>query len=173
MDVGTIVSWIQLAIWAIAVVAVVIRVQRGEAEVPSFLKNNPVIGIVIALGICGSLASLYLHYTHPRIVEVVVEKPVEKIVEKKVLVSQECPNPKQSQTKRDKSKDDAAQTPQRLDCGGGNCAVSTGQQGGITAGQINVTSVRSLTPEEKTQLTNDLKKKPARLPYGQWKVGRH
>ncbi|MGC2170409.1 MAG: hypothetical protein WA555_05705 [Candidatus Sulfotelmatobacter sp.] len=76
MDVGTIVGWTQLALWAVAVFVFIIRVQRGEAKMPVFLKNNLVIGIVIALGICGSLASLYLHYVHPRVVEKVVEKLV-------------------------------------------------------------------------------------------------
>jgi len=37
------------------------------------------------------------------------------------------------------------QPPNTLDCGGGNCAVSTGQQGGITAGQINIDTDRALT----------------------------
>jgi hypothetical protein len=36
----------------------------------------------------------------------------------------------------------------KLDCEGGNCAVSNGQQGGITAGQINIGDVaKRLSPE--------------------------
>lgn len=41
---------------------------------------------------------------------------------------------------------------------GANCAQSSGQTGGITAGQINMTVVRSLTAEEKVRLTDVLKK---------------
>jgi len=76
MDIGTLASWIQVGIWIVAVIAFVVRVQRGEARMPALLKNNLLIGIVIALGICGSIASVYLHYTHPKIVEKIVEKPV-------------------------------------------------------------------------------------------------
>ncbi|MGA9863728.1 MAG: hypothetical protein WA383_19790 [Terriglobales bacterium] len=34
------------------------------------------------------------------------------------------------------------------DCGGGNCAVSSGQTGGVTAGQINVDTDRHLAPKQ-------------------------
>jgi hypothetical protein len=42
--------------------------------------------------------------------------------------------------------------PVSQDCGGGNCAVSVGQQGGITAGAINVNSDRHLTDNQKAAL---------------------
>jgi hypothetical protein len=84
----------------------------------------------------------------PKIVERIVEKPVEKIEEKTVLVPQECP--KTTEAKRDKPRGATTTTtarpspPQQLDCGGGNCAMSTGQQGGITAGQIELTTAPPL-----------------------------
>jgi hypothetical protein len=34
------------------------------------------------------------------------------------------------------------------DCGGGNCAVSSGQTGGVTAGQINIDTDRHLAPKQ-------------------------
>ena len=74
MDVGTVVSWIQVAIWIVAIIIFIVRVVRGEARLPALLNNNLLLGIVIALGICGSVASLYLHYHYPRIV--VVEKQI-------------------------------------------------------------------------------------------------
>jgi hypothetical protein len=40
------------------------------------------------------------------------------------------------------------QLPIRQDCGGGNCAASVGQQGGVTAGQINVDTDRHLSPKQ-------------------------
>jgi hypothetical protein len=76
LDIGTFVSWIQVGLWTVAVIAFIVKVQRGEARMPRILNNNLLIGVVIALGTCGSIASVYLHYAHPRIVEKIVEKAV-------------------------------------------------------------------------------------------------
>jgi hypothetical protein len=106
------------------------------------------VGLSVAFSGYGFFRAL-----RPKIVERVVEKPVEKIVEK--VVPQECPpvpsatlkhstKPKrspQSDTLKGKTvtKTDApSEPPIKQDCGGGNCAASVGQQGGVTAGQINV-----------------------------------
>src|SRR5271166_230387 len=134
MDIGTIVNWIQVAIWVVAVGAFIVKVQRGEANMPAFLKNNLFIGVVIALGICGSIASVYLHYAHPKIVEKIVEKPVDRIVEK--IVPAECP-PTQTVRPvgklRPKTSTPTQPTPgQTQFCEGGNCAQSSGQTGGVT-----------------------------------------
>ncbi len=59
MDIGTVVSWIQVAIWAVAVAIFVVRVQRGGARMPALLRNNLLIGMVIALG-CVVLSHLYI-----------------------------------------------------------------------------------------------------------------
>ena len=97
MDVGTIVSWIQVALWLVAIASFVGRLARGETEIPTGMKkalsSEWFIGTVILLGLLGSGASVYLWYAHPKIVTktVVVEKPVEKIIEK--LVPQDCPKP--------------------------------------------------------------------------------
>jgi len=102
------------------------------------------------VSLCLSAAAVY-YFARPRIVT--IEKPVEKVVEK--LVPQECPsNPVPGRQHSDKSKalsqptvvrgtpvtktDAPSQPPIQQDCEGGNCAASVGQQGGITAGQINV-----------------------------------
>lgn len=106
--------------------------------------------VAAALGMSGY--GFYRSY-RPKIVEKIVERPVEKVVEK--LIPQECPQtsvPSRQHSDKPKTlsqstvvkgvpvtKSDAAnQPPIQQDCGGGNCAASVGQQGGITAGQLNV-----------------------------------
>lgn len=82
-----------------------------------------------------------------------MEKPVEKVVEK--LIPQECPSTSASSRQHSGkpkilappsvlrgtpvTKSNAqSQPPIQQDCGGGNCASSVWQQGGITTGQLNV-----------------------------------
>lgn len=95
------------------------------------------------------------HFFKPRVVEKQV--PVEKLVEK--LVPEDCPQPKpvatHSVTSKPKDNPKKAVTPPiTQDCGGGNCAASVGQQGGITAGQINYGAVdRHLSPQTEAALT--------------------
>jgi hypothetical protein len=120
------------------------------------LSKNWKLAIMLGLVAASLGMSSYGFYRsyQPKIVEKTVEKPVEKVVEK--LVPQECPlNPipsrqhfnRQSKTLPQPTvlrgtpvtKTDAPnQPPIQQDCGGGNCAASVGQQGGITAGQVNV-----------------------------------
>jgi hypothetical protein len=96
--------------------------------------------VVASLGMNG-----YSFYrsTRPKIVEKVIEKPVDRIVEK--IVQPQCPKVetvKPRAQKKDKSATGSVplasspQPPMTQDCGGGNCAQSNGQTGGITAGQI-------------------------------------
>jgi len=106
---------------------------------------------LVASSLCLSSYSFY-RSLHPKIVEKIVEKPVDRIVEK--LVPQECPStPVSSRQHSDKPKTPPPprstalrgtpvtipdQPPIQQECVGGNCAASVGQQGGITAGQVNV-----------------------------------
>ena len=71
---------------------------------------------------------------HERIIEKPVEKIVEKIVERDVPIP--CPKLIPPKTAK-KATDNKADL--KIDCGGGNCAQSQGQQGGITAGAIITT----------------------------------
>jgi len=132
---------------------------------PAFLKNNLFIGVVIALGICGSIASVYLHYAHPKIVEKIVEKPVDRIVEK--IVPAECP-PTQTVRPvgklRPKTSTPTQPTPgQTQFCEGGNCAQSSGQTGGVTAGVFVDTPPLKLTWAVRESVSD----KPADFPYAQ------
>jgi hypothetical protein len=59
----------------------------------------------------------------------------------------------------------AQQPPITQDCGGGNCAASVGQQGGITAGQINVGAVpKHISPQDASAVTDYLLKAKNNLP---------
>jgi hypothetical protein len=83
MDVGTIVAWIQLVLWALAVIAAAIKVAKDWKK-GGFVQVVPQKGVYILLliGLAVSGASLYFNQC-PRVVQ------VEKIVEK--LVPQACP----------------------------------------------------------------------------------
>jgi type IV secretory pathway VirB10-like protein len=50
----------------------------------------------------------------------------------------------------------ASLPPMQQDCGGGNCAQSTGQQGGVTAGQINI----GTPPPPEVRLVSVYKNRP-------------
>jgi hypothetical protein len=143
--------------------AVVALIIAGIAALANVVKTLPELGINIRIfgrtlvplentprrhkawgSIFVSLASLVLcagafyYFFHPRVVEKIVEKPIEKIVEK--IVPAQCPSP-QKPDKVKSTKPTALATPTppvQQDCGGGNCAVSVGQQGGITGGQITI-----------------------------------
>jgi hypothetical protein len=109
--------------------------------IPYFRARQAWIAIAVALISLGISVAAFYYFFHPRVVEKIVEKPVEKIVEKPV--SQPCPKPDSPPKPSKKTSDKKAQEekpPIQQDCGGGNCAASVGQQGGITAGQINIGS---------------------------------
>jgi hypothetical protein len=85
----------------------------------------------------------------------------------------ECPPDKSTPSpsnpvKTDKPKPISEHLPIQQNCDGGNCATSIGQQGGITAGQINlgppplklVYSIRELHDEEQPVFGFDRKKCP-------------
>jgi hypothetical protein len=97
--------------------------------------------IMLALVASSLGLSLYSFYRsrHPKIVEKIIEKPVEKIVEKPVdrIVEKTLPCPKAKITTPKKAENGDPPS-MKQDCGGGNCAQSSGQQGGITAGQVNI-----------------------------------
>jgi hypothetical protein len=105
---------------------------------------------LVGLTLCFSGYGFY-RSLRPLVVEKVVEKPVDKIVS----VPQECPPVPNPSTKPKRSSQSAilkgkpvtrthapSEPPIKQDCVGGNCAASVGQQGGVTAGQINVTHGR-------------------------------
>jgi len=141
MDIGSVVSWIQVGLWIVAVALFVGRVVRGEIQMPlvkRLLGSNWIIGTVIVLGFLGSATEVYLRLYRPKIVTQLVERPVEKIIEKPVnrIVEKVVPCPK-PRTAIPKKTENESPPPMKQDCGGGNCAQSSGQQGGITAGQVN------------------------------------
>lgn len=115
----------------------------GAASMPSRKwKLVIMLGLVaLSLGLTG-----YAFYRslRPKIVEKIIEKPVDRIVEKEKIVPAECPKPPTAEKAKKAKKDNAppAGTPQQppmtQDCGGGNCAQSSGQTGGVTAGAVIV-----------------------------------
>jgi hypothetical protein len=82
----------------------------------------------------------------PKTIEKVIEKPVDRIVEREKIVAADCPNANSRQAneagKPGRNTAVPMSPPQQLpitqDCGGGNCAASVGQSGGVTAGSINL-----------------------------------
>jgi hypothetical protein len=67
MDIGIVVSWIQAAIWLLAVALWIGRIVRGEATMHPLLKrafsSNGLIGTVVILGLIMSGISLYMSYS--------------------------------------------------------------------------------------------------------------
>jgi hypothetical protein len=67
MDIGTLVSWIQVVIWVVAVGLWLGRIARGEKTMPLWLKrafsSNGLVGIVIVLGLIMSGISLYMSHS--------------------------------------------------------------------------------------------------------------
>jgi hypothetical protein len=118
--------------------------------IPYFRARQAWIAIIVALISLGISAGAFYYFFRPRVVEKIVEKPVEKIVERQV--PQDCSKLSVPQVKNGNLKKGtipvALQPEQKLDCGGGNCAQSSGQQGGITAGQLNIDTDRRLTPKQ-------------------------
>lgn len=82
----------------------------------------------------------FYYFFRPRVVEKIVEKPVDRIVEK--IVQKDCPKTEPVNKSKHLSipnQDPKTAPPLSQECAlGANCAQSTGQSGGITAGQINV-----------------------------------
>lgn len=70
-DIGTIVSWIQTALWILAGLRWLgLRAKRRNTggSLPSGKSDKLLIGLIVA-GLVASAASLYWNYKHPRIVE--------------------------------------------------------------------------------------------------------
>lgn len=94
MDIGTVVSWIQLGMWLLATVLFIGRLVRGEVKMSPRLKNiassNLLIGVVILLGIVGSGASLYVNYTRNHFVDVSDIDPHKDLefVERKTFINE-------------------------------------------------------------------------------------
>jgi hypothetical protein len=97
----------------------------------------------------------------PHVIEKIVEKPVDRVVEKERIVQAECPKTDTKGTAKAKANKDSPpvtppqQPPIKQDCGAGNCAASVGQQGGVTAGQINIDTDRRLTPKQLADIGAD------------------
>ncbi|MGO9087024.1 MAG: hypothetical protein ACLP6G_23570 [Terriglobales bacterium] len=127
-----------------------IKPQAADGGVAMPLSRRWKLAIMLILVAASWGLSIHSFYRsrHPRIVEKTVEKPVEKIVEKFTQI----PCPKVAvPTLRGSSKNgtEASQPPIKQDCGGGNCAASVGQSGGVTAGSINIGTVEQRIPEDK------------------------
>jgi hypothetical protein len=110
----------------------------AELSIPNPRKKPWIALALVTVSACFSAGALY-YFFRPRIHETVVERPVEKLIEKQAPIP--CPKRAPEQSKRSAPKTQAEQEPQppiEQECGGGNCAASLGQQGGVTAGQINL-----------------------------------
>ena len=93
--------------------------------------------MVLSLGMSGYG---YYRALRPKIIEKIIEKPVERIVERQ-CPKLECPEltKASNQGLKVKHPQSPAAPPLSQECApGANCAQSSGQSGGITAGQINV-----------------------------------
>jgi hypothetical protein len=156
---------------ALQALGIDVRLQKRSPLPPEALAfRNPSRKARVALGLsllsaCLSSFAAY-HFFRPRLVEKTVEKPVDRIVEK--MVPADCPKvPNDAETKGPVKKASnggalsaapgTKQPPQTQFCEGGNCAQSTGQTGGVTAGQINIGSpVRHLSESDTQQLKSRL-----------------
>lgn len=65
MEIGNIVSWIQLGVWVLAVVYWIARIMTGKTQmhplVKKTLSSNLLMGIIVILGLGLSVMSLYLN----------------------------------------------------------------------------------------------------------------
>jgi hypothetical protein len=144
MDIGSIVAWIQLSLWVVALsgiaIAYIRKLRSGETNVPSILSSPRLLWTILVVGLLVSCGSLLFNY-RPRVIRVerIVEKPVDRVVEK--IVQADCPKPTRAKLPANKTKSTTSAPPQQPEtqfCEGGNCAQTSGQTGGITAGQINL-----------------------------------
>jgi hypothetical protein len=118
----------------------------GRDKVP--LANAPRrqkawIGVALSLASLALCGGAFYYFFRPRVVDKIIEKPVDRIVEK--VVEKDCPKsttPSVNKPKRSSTTAPAPSVPlptPTQECQGGNCAISNGQQGGITAGLIEGT----------------------------------
>ncbi len=140
--------------------------------IPYFRARQAWIAIVVALISLGVSVGAFYYFFRPRTVERVVEKQVEK------LVPAPCPkqqalgvkpilggkSPKKNKHADASAPRQAQQPPQTQFCEGGNCAQSTGQSGGITAGLVLVDTPPLAI---KWAAQNAVSDKPAEFPYAQ------
>ena len=91
----------------------------------------------MALLSLGLSAGAFYYFFRPRIVEKIAEKPVDRIVEK--VVPAQCPAPMPPATVKAHTlpSPDNSRTVEHVTQGAGS-AFSVGQQGGVTAGTINL-----------------------------------
>lgn len=100
MDLSDVVNYGTVASWVFGAILFIGRIiesrKRGEpmtpAWLPKALASNVVLGLIITLGLVGSLTQAYLYYKHPKIVEKIVEKPVDRVVERVVEKQVPCPS---------------------------------------------------------------------------------
>ncbi len=108
--------------------------------IPYFRARQAWIAIIVAAISLGVSVGAFYYFFRPRVVEKIVEKPVDRIVEK--VVQRDCPKTEpvsKSKHLGGPNQDPKTTRPLSQECApGANCAQSTGQSGGITAGQINV-----------------------------------
>lgn len=137
---------------------------------PSILGSPRPLWAILVVGLLLSFGSLYFNY-RPRVIRVekIVEKPVDRVVEK--VVQQDCPkmlpaksNHVQSPANAPIPSPGSAKTsspPISQECApGSNCAISNGQQGGITAGQVNIDTRQHLVLTDAQQVAITASMKP-------------
>jgi hypothetical protein len=62
MDIGTLVAWVQAAIWAVVVIGFLYKVIWGGQAMPNWAFSTRILIPVIALGVIASGFSLYWNY---------------------------------------------------------------------------------------------------------------
>jgi hypothetical protein len=95
MGLSDFVNYGTIAIWICSTVLFAartfVRYRKGEQVTPDWLPkllaSNVILGLIIALGLVGSCAQAYLYHLKPKVQ--IVEKPIDRIVEK--VVPQDCP----------------------------------------------------------------------------------
>jgi hypothetical protein len=143
----------------------------SEVRIENKRQRKPWLAFAVLAVSIGLSAGAFYYFFRPRI----VEKSVERIVVKEKTIQAVCPkvtSPKQAATTRSAptstsstapatsplSPPASAVAPATLDCGGGSCAQSFGQTGGVTAGTVRVD-----TPPLSLTTTLSEVEKPASL----------
>jgi hypothetical protein len=145
--------------------------QRSDGTKMS-LSRRWKLAIMLTLVAASLALSGYGFYRslHPRIVERIIEKPVDRIVEK--MVPKDCPMPDNGRKPAGKGKQMptapvSEASPPSVTQGPGS-AFSNNQQGGITAGTINLgPSPLVINPAQQNALANSVRPFASQFPTGE------